>query len=165
MGTIRKAAGAWSWPLTPSSAEVIERVQLCLYPSSGLPWPVLGWTLPLRRTGTPDLWNPTLDKLQTLWQRGMWDRKMKNLRHTFLWDLRAFFLTLNGINTSSSREAMKVACTKTWPVWAEIINPLLRNRRHCVERSNIKVPFHSETLILWYTIRLKALWTTVYWDL
>ena len=41
-----KAAGAWRWPPTPSSAEVKERVQLYLY-SSGPSWPVLGWTLPL----------------------------------------------------------------------------------------------------------------------
>ena len=31
-----KAAGAWRWPLTPSSAEVKERVQLYLYSPMGL---------------------------------------------------------------------------------------------------------------------------------
>ena len=41
-----KAAGAWSWLLTPSSAEVNERVELYLYSSSGHSWPVLGWALP-----------------------------------------------------------------------------------------------------------------------
>jgi hypothetical protein len=42
-----KAAGAWRWALTPSTAEVEERVELCLYSPSGPSWPVLGWTLPL----------------------------------------------------------------------------------------------------------------------
>ena len=35
-----KTAGAWRWPLTPSSAEVKERVGLYLYSSSGSSWPV-----------------------------------------------------------------------------------------------------------------------------
>jgi hypothetical protein len=40
-----KAAGAWCWPLTPSSAEVKERVELYFcFPSRPL-WPVLQWTL------------------------------------------------------------------------------------------------------------------------
>ena len=38
-----KAVGAWRWPLTPSSAEVKERVELYLHFPSGLSWPVLGW--------------------------------------------------------------------------------------------------------------------------
>jgi hypothetical protein len=41
-----KAAGAYRWPTTPSSAEVKERVELYLYSPSGPSWPVLGWTLP-----------------------------------------------------------------------------------------------------------------------
>ena len=40
-----KAAGAWRWPPTPSSAEVKERVELYLYSPSGSSWPLLGWTL------------------------------------------------------------------------------------------------------------------------
>jgi hypothetical protein len=40
-----KAAGAWSWPPPPSSAEVKERVELYLYSPSGPSWPVLGRTL------------------------------------------------------------------------------------------------------------------------
>ena len=39
-----KAAGAWCWPPTPSSAEVKERVELYLYSPSGPSWPVIGWT-------------------------------------------------------------------------------------------------------------------------
>ena len=43
-----KAAGAWRWPPTPSSAEVKERVEVYLYFSSGTSWPVLRWIfLPL----------------------------------------------------------------------------------------------------------------------
>ena len=42
-----KAAVAWRWPPTPSSAEVKERVQIYLYSPSGPSWPVLGWILPL----------------------------------------------------------------------------------------------------------------------
>jgi len=42
-----KAAGAWRWPPTPSSAEVKERVELYLYSTSGHLWPVVRWTLPL----------------------------------------------------------------------------------------------------------------------
>ena len=42
-----KAAGAWRWPPTPSSAEVKERVELYLYSPSGSSWPVIGWTVPL----------------------------------------------------------------------------------------------------------------------
>jgi hypothetical protein len=41
-----KAAGAWRWPPTPSSAEVKERVQLNLYSPFGPSWPVVGWPLP-----------------------------------------------------------------------------------------------------------------------
>ena len=40
-----KAAGAWRWPPTQSSAEAKERVELYLYSPSGPSWPVLGWTL------------------------------------------------------------------------------------------------------------------------
>jgi hypothetical protein len=42
-----KAAGAWRWPPTPSSAKVKERVELYLYSPPGPSWPVLVWTLPL----------------------------------------------------------------------------------------------------------------------
>ena len=42
-----KAAGAWRWPSTPSSAEVKERIELYLYSPSGSSRPVTGWTLPL----------------------------------------------------------------------------------------------------------------------
>ena len=42
-----KAAGAWRWSPTPSSAEVKERVELYLCSPSGPSWPVLGWPLPL----------------------------------------------------------------------------------------------------------------------
>ena len=47
-----KAAGAWLWPPTPSSAEVKETVELhsYLYCPSGPPWPILGWNLPLHFT-------------------------------------------------------------------------------------------------------------------
>jgi len=55
-----KMAGAWRWSSTPSSVEVEERVQLYLYSTSGLSWPVLGWTLPLplsrRHAGWMELW-------------------------------------------------------------------------------------------------------------
>jgi len=37
-----KAAGAWRWPHTPSSAEVKEKVELYLYSPSGPSWPFLG---------------------------------------------------------------------------------------------------------------------------
>ena len=40
-----KAAGAWLWPPTPSSADVKERVDLYLYSPSGPSWPLIGWTL------------------------------------------------------------------------------------------------------------------------
>jgi len=40
-----KAAGAWRWPPTQSSAEVKERVELYLYSPPGPSWPVLWWTL------------------------------------------------------------------------------------------------------------------------
>jgi hypothetical protein len=42
-----KAAGAWRWPPTPSSAEVKERVELYLYSPSGPSLSVLGRNLPL----------------------------------------------------------------------------------------------------------------------
>ena len=42
-----KAAGAWRLSLTPSSAEVKERVELYLYSPYGPSWPVLGCTSPL----------------------------------------------------------------------------------------------------------------------
>jgi len=40
-----KAAEAWRWPPTPSSAKVKESVELYFYSPSGPSWPVLGWTL------------------------------------------------------------------------------------------------------------------------
>jgi len=39
-----KAAGAWRWPPTPSSAVVEGRVKLYICSPSGPSWPVLGWT-------------------------------------------------------------------------------------------------------------------------
>jgi hypothetical protein len=42
-----KAAGVWCWPPTPSSAEVKERVELYLYSTYWISWPVIGWTWPL----------------------------------------------------------------------------------------------------------------------
>jgi len=42
-----KAAGAWRWPPTLSSAEVKERIKLYLYSTSGPSWPVTRWNLPL----------------------------------------------------------------------------------------------------------------------
>jgi len=43
--SVGKAAGAWCWPPTSSSAEVKERVELYLYFPSRPPWSVLGWHL------------------------------------------------------------------------------------------------------------------------
>jgi hypothetical protein len=40
-----KAAEAWRWPHTPSSAEIKERVELYLYSKSS--WPIIGRHLPL----------------------------------------------------------------------------------------------------------------------
>ena len=40
-----KAAGAWRWPPTPSSAEVKESVELYIYSPSVPLWSVLRWTL------------------------------------------------------------------------------------------------------------------------
>ena len=42
-----KAAAAWRWPPTPSSADVKERVELYIYSPSGSSWLVQGLTLPL----------------------------------------------------------------------------------------------------------------------
>jgi hypothetical protein len=39
-----KAASAWRWLPTPSSADVKEREQLYLYSPSGPTWPILWWT-------------------------------------------------------------------------------------------------------------------------
>ena len=39
------AAWTWRWPLTISSTDVKESVELYLYSPSGPSWPVLGWTL------------------------------------------------------------------------------------------------------------------------
>jgi len=48
-----KAAEAWGWPPTPSSAEVKERVELYLYTTCGPSWPVIGrpWPLPFPLSG------------------------------------------------------------------------------------------------------------------
>ena len=43
---VGKAAYAWLWLPTTSSAEVKERVELYLYSTSGPSWPVIGWLLP-----------------------------------------------------------------------------------------------------------------------
>jgi hypothetical protein len=45
-------AGAWRWPLTPSSAEVKERVELYLYSTCGPSWLVIGRTSPLPSPGS-----------------------------------------------------------------------------------------------------------------
>ena len=42
-----KAAGAWRWPPTPSTAGVKNGVELYIYSPFGFSWPVLGWPLPL----------------------------------------------------------------------------------------------------------------------
>jgi hypothetical protein len=42
-----KVAGAWRWPLTPSSAEIKESVELYLYSIFGPSWPLIRWSLPL----------------------------------------------------------------------------------------------------------------------
>jgi len=42
-----KAAGAWRWLPTPTSAEVKETVELFLYSPSGPSWTAIGWTVPL----------------------------------------------------------------------------------------------------------------------
>jgi hypothetical protein len=42
-----KAAEAWRWPPTPSSAEVKERMELYPYSPSGPSWPILVRNLPL----------------------------------------------------------------------------------------------------------------------
>ena len=47
-----KAAGAWRWPTTPSSAEVKERVELYICSPSVPSWPVLGSSLPLLLYGS-----------------------------------------------------------------------------------------------------------------
>ena len=50
LGTVSflgKVPGEWSWPPTLNSAEIKERVLLYLFLPSGLPWPVVGWTLAL----------------------------------------------------------------------------------------------------------------------
>ena len=40
-----KATDPWRWPLTPSSAEIKERVELYTHSPSGLSWPLLSWIL------------------------------------------------------------------------------------------------------------------------
>ena len=42
-----KAAGAWSWPSTPSRAEVKESVEVHLYSTSAFSWYVVSRILPL----------------------------------------------------------------------------------------------------------------------
>ena len=46
-----KAAGAWRWLPTTSTAEVKERVQLYFYSPFWPSWTVLGWKLPLLLSG------------------------------------------------------------------------------------------------------------------
>jgi hypothetical protein len=52
--SVGKAAGAWPWLSTPSSADVKERVELYLYSTSGPSWPVIGWILPLTMKEYPN---------------------------------------------------------------------------------------------------------------
>jgi len=54
-----KAAGAWPWPPSPSTAVVKERVGQHLYSSFGSLWPVLGYTLPL-----PYVWTNVPSKME-----------------------------------------------------------------------------------------------------
>ena len=78
-----KAAGAWRWPHTPSSAEVKERVELYLYSLSGPLRPVLGWTVPLLLVlGT--LWKYA-DELQ------IWLKSVIIIAH-FTWRLKYLLL-------------------------------------------------------------------------
>jgi hypothetical protein len=58
-----KAAWAWCWPPTPSSAAIKETVELSLFsPPPGPSWPVLGWPLPLPyiRYITPPILYPNI---------------------------------------------------------------------------------------------------------
>jgi len=57
-----KAALAWLWPLTLSSTEAQERVELCLYSISVPSWSVIGWSLPL----------PLILSVLTLKSSGIW---------------------------------------------------------------------------------------------
>ena len=52
-----RAAEAWLWPPTPSSAKVKERVELYFHSSAGPSWPVLGWTLPFFSVPVSQSWH------------------------------------------------------------------------------------------------------------
>jgi hypothetical protein len=54
----RRVVEAWRWPLTLSSAQVKERVELYLYSTSGPSWTGLGWTVLFK--SWPLLWIVTL---------------------------------------------------------------------------------------------------------
>jgi hypothetical protein len=56
-----KAAAAWRWPPTTSSAEVKGSVELCICSHSGPSWSVLGWILPL--TLTLDYYKTSYEKI------------------------------------------------------------------------------------------------------
>ena len=74
-----KRPGAWRWPSTPpSSAEVKERVELYLYYTSGLSWPVIGLLLAIL------YWRGWEDK------QSVWPRLTSFTNHTILRDLNEF---------------------------------------------------------------------------
>jgi len=60
-----KAARSWSWPSTPSSAKVKERVQRYLCSPCGTSWPGIEWTSLLLVVIKNNVWKETGEKLET----------------------------------------------------------------------------------------------------
>ena len=93
-----KAARAWRWSPTSSSAEVKELVEPYLYSPSESSWPVLGWPLPLIydklwRLNGPPLWS----SVQGIWLQIQRSR----VRFPALPDFSEWQWVWNGVHSAS----------------------------------------------------------------
>jgi len=79
-------ARAWSWPHTPSSAEVKEWVELYHYSPSGPSWPVLRWILLCLTLLLTKVWAREIIRLVT--HRSITEKHLFETRPFYVWYLK-----------------------------------------------------------------------------
>ena len=102
----------------PSSAEVIERVEVYLYSTSGSSWPVIGLSLPFTFTFTY--------KYGTMKIKGRWNELMFNVQNTTFCAHNVFMYLV----CMSEETAIISSCSIGWMAF------ITQNERvYCTERT------------------------------